>query len=283
MNRLATYLGNSSNWSTWRLTATAVAAGGFAAFGQAPWGLWPLAIVGIALCYGLFSDAAKLKRAALIGWASGTGYFLVSLSWIVEPFLVDASRHGWMAPFALILLCSGLALFWAFAFALARIFGGGMAWAGAFVAGEWLRSWVFTGFPWAQTGHSLIDTWALYWASWVGSLGLSMIMVVSSMGLWCIISGSKVVGTAVLSGFFAIMILGRFLQPEVIPNHDNPLVRLVQPNAPQHEKWDTDKAHVFFRRQMAFTRAAAYDGRPDLVVWPELSVTMTLSRSARIL
>ncbi|MCY4291829.1 MAG: apolipoprotein N-acyltransferase [Roseovarius sp.] len=283
MSPLKRHLGNSGNWGTWRLTATSAATGGLAAFGQAPWELWPLSMAGIALCYGLFSHALELKRAALTGWASGTGYFLVSLAWIVEPFLVDASRHGWMAPFALVLLCSGLALFWAISFALARVFGGGMAWAGAFAVGEWLRSWAFTGFPWAQTGHSLIDTSALYWASWVGSLGLSMIMVVSSMGLWYLISGRKALGSSVLAGFFAIMILGRFFELEAISDDSGPLVRLVQPNAPQHEKWDPDKAHVFYQRQMAFTRAFATADRPDRVVWPELSVPMPLSRSANVL
>ena len=35
------------------------------------------------------------------------GYFAFGLSWIVQPFLVDIARHGWMAPFALILMAAG--------------------------------------------------------------------------------------------------------------------------------------------------------------------------------
>ncbi len=51
-----------------------------------------------------------------LGWAVGAGYFAVALAWIVEPFLVDVARHGWMAPFALVLMAGGLALFWGAAF-----------------------------------------------------------------------------------------------------------------------------------------------------------------------
>jgi apolipoprotein N-acyltransferase len=45
--------------------------------------------------------AARRRDAA---WAGGAGYFALTLHWIVEPFIVDAARHGWMAPFALVLL-----------------------------------------------------------------------------------------------------------------------------------------------------------------------------------
>jgi apolipoprotein N-acyltransferase len=48
-------------------------------------------------------------------WAGGAGYFALTLHWIVDPFMVDAARHGWMAPFALVFFAGGLALFWAVA------------------------------------------------------------------------------------------------------------------------------------------------------------------------
>ena len=63
---------------------------------------------------------AHAARAGLTGWAFGTGYFVVALVWITHPFQVDAARYGWMAPFALVLLASGLALFWGLGFWLAR-------------------------------------------------------------------------------------------------------------------------------------------------------------------
>ena len=35
----------------------------------------------------------------------------VGVWWITEAFLVDAAAHGWMAPFALLFMAGGLALF----------------------------------------------------------------------------------------------------------------------------------------------------------------------------
>ena len=70
-------------------------------------------------------DSSGGRQAAWIGWAFGTGYFLLSLNWIIEPFLVDVARHGWMAPFALLGLSGGLALFAAAALGLGRSLGGG--------------------------------------------------------------------------------------------------------------------------------------------------------------
>jgi apolipoprotein N-acyltransferase len=51
------------------------------------------------------------------------------------------------------------------------------------------------------------------------------------------------------------------------------VVRLVQPNAPQHQKWDPAWAPIFFQRQIEASAAAP---RPDLIVWPEAAVPVLL-------
>ena len=49
------------------------------------------------------------------------------------------------------------------------------------------------------------------------------------------------------------------------------MVRLIQPNVPQNEKWDPILGLAHFDRMLAFTSAG--DARPDLIVWPETAVT----------
>ena len=51
-------------------------------------------------------------------------------------------------------------------------------------------------------------------------------------------------------------------------------VRLVQPNAPQDEKWLPEKRWVFFERLLGFTAA---EGAVDLTVWPETAVPSLLN------
>ena len=106
--------------------AMVLALGAVAALGQAPWGLWPLTVVALALVYGRYRQADGWRAAAWLGWGVGTGHFLLAFHWITEPFMVDAARHGWMAPFALVGLAAVAALYWGAGMALARAQAAGL-------------------------------------------------------------------------------------------------------------------------------------------------------------
>ena len=126
---------------------------------------------------------ARPRRSAFFrGWLAGVGYFAVGVWWITEAFLVDAAAHGWMAPFALLFMAGGLALFWGLASLLYRIAdvrgpGRVLVFAGALALLEWVRSHIFTGFPWNLPGESwtaggavsqvaaLIGPYALSWVT----------------------------------------------------------------------------------------------------------------------
>ena len=95
---------------------TLVLLGVAAGLGQAPTELWFVTILALAALLALFRTSSTTHAAFGAGWWSGLGYFAFSLRWIVEPFLVDAATYGWMAPFALILMAGGAALFWGAAF-----------------------------------------------------------------------------------------------------------------------------------------------------------------------
>lgn len=256
-----------------------LAAGGLGAaagLGQAPYGLWPVTLVALAGLFALFSMQSGPWRAARLGWVAGTGHFLLAFSWIVEPFLVDAARHGWMAPFALLFLSGGMALYWAAGFAIARLLGAGApAWVAALTLTEAARGIFFTGFPWAQVGHVWIDTPMLAWSSIAGPLGLSALALTAGSALWLSLRRHVpgILMLLVVAGLFAA---GPLLRPPADAGADAARVRLVQPNAPQHEKWDADKLGTFFERQIAFTAEAP---RPDLIVWPETSVPVLLDRA----
>lgn len=277
--RVASVIPGILGLSWWRRCAVLIAIGAVAGLGQAPVGAWPLTLVALAVVFGLFQRVEGWRAAAWLGWAVGAGYFLMTLNWIVDPFLVDIARHGWMAPFALLGLSAGMALFWAAAFAAGRAMGGGL---GGYVGGlglsELARGYVFTGFPWAQPGHVLIDTPILHWASWLGAPGLTALVLIVAAVLWNTATARHVPSalSLVFAGF--LWPAGAWLAPDARAESDAPIVRLVQPNAPQHEKWDPDKVRVFYERQLSFT-AADNGARPDLVVWPETAVQVWLNNA----
>ena len=96
-----------------RIMALAGLSGVIAGLGQAPFDLWLAMPLGLCALSILVATAQDRRAAMLRAFAGGAGYFALCLHWIVEPFMVDAARFGWMAPFALIFFAGGLALFWA--------------------------------------------------------------------------------------------------------------------------------------------------------------------------
>lgn len=291
-------------------------AGAAAALGHAPFGFWPLSVAGfgalIWLVAGRCSMAAGLSHAALegsggafslsgaaprlpehfateevrsrldrpglIAWFGGFGYFAVALHWIVEPFLVDAELHGWMAPFALVLLAAGLALFWGLAgWMSARLRWPALGFALALAGLEMLRGHVLTGFPWALPAYIWADTWILGSVAWIGPYGLSLATLV--------LLALPAVFSRVWPGVLLAVAGGALLAfgglPPAATSETLGTVRLVQPNAPQDEKWDPERAHVFVDRAIEFTEAEK-DG-VDLIVWPESAVPYPLDMAAPVL
>ncbi|MCC6002519.1 MAG: apolipoprotein N-acyltransferase [Pararhodobacter sp.] len=260
----------------------AAGAGALGAAGQAPLGLWPLALGGLAGLVWLVSRAPGPGRAAWLAWVGGGGHFAAALFWIVEPFFVDPLRHGWMAPLALPALALGLALFWALAGWLAGRLATGagsraLGFATALAAAELARGHVLTGFPWAQPGHIWLDTGVMQLAAVVGASGLTAgtlwlaalpALAWSRGAVWR--AGAAALGLAVVALGWA---WGAARAPAPMPE-GTPVVRLIQPNVPQHLKWHPDLMQRWFDRQMDFTAAAPVAGaaRPDLVIWPETAI-----------
>lgn len=235
---------------------------------------------GIPVALGLV--AAQLLRVrsawagAWVGWLFGLGYFGFGLSWIVEPFQIDPDRYAWMAPFALLFLAAGLALFWGVAFGLAaRVSSGGLrclALIAAWSLAEFGRAYLLTGLPWAAFGQFWIDTPAATLLPWIGPQGLAVLTLVAVLPLGLLPRRPlfSVVPLVLALGLFLV------LPPPPAAVLTPKIVRLVQPNAPQDQKWHPDYRWGFVRRQLEYTSAAP---RPDLIVWPETAVPQLLGNA----
>ncbi len=253
--------------------------------GQAPFGFVWLGFPAIGLVILLGYTSTNPRQAAWRGFAAGFGFALLVFSWIVEPFLVDVKTFGWMAPFALLFMAAGFAFFWCLAFWLARRLAGQgtlalallipVLWTGS----ELLRSYILTGFPWALTSYIWVDTPVYQWAAFVGPHGLTLATFLLAAGLAIALakrSFAKVfVGAALLVSAVAG---GAWLQAQPVPDTTNPqpVVRLIQPNANQKQKWDPEMIPVFYNRQLDLT-AEPGDAPVDLVIWPEVAVPFLLN------
>ncbi|MCZ0960196.1 apolipoprotein N-acyltransferase [Paracoccus benzoatiresistens] len=257
-----------------------LALGLVAALGLPPFGLWIATPLALAL---LIHRAARASGAFWPLLAGGLGWFGLSMHWIVEPFLVEPEIHGWMAPFALVLMALGGALFWAIPAGLAARFATGaprraLAIASALVLSDWLRGWIFTGLPWSLTGHVWIDTPVAQTAAWTGAIGLSLMTLVLAVLPSLLRLVPAVVLALALTGGLWLAGTNRLSQP--LPPDTQTAVRIVQPNAQQHLKWDPEWAAIFFQRLLDLSAAP---GRRDLVIWPETAVNFLLEDAGPVL
>ncbi|MGR3662947.1 MAG: apolipoprotein N-acyltransferase [Paracoccaceae bacterium] len=267
--------------SGWRGLLAPMATGAIIALGLAPFSLIWLTLP--ALCLAVFfALSCPPKQAASRGFATGFGYALVSLSWITEPFFVDIARHGWMAPFALFFMAAGFGAFWALGFwAAARISPANSTTRAIAVpvfwtATELLRSYIFTGFPWGLLSYIWIDTPVYQFASYLGPHGLTLL----SLGLaTAFVTGLQNRNARTLIATSATGLILAAISPWITTtpatNADAPMVRLIQPNADQNEKWNPQMMPVFYDRQISLTEAAA-DIPPDIIIWPEVAVPFLL-------
>ena len=211
--------------------------------------LWP-AFVGLLW---LLDGVGRPRGAFLTGWAFGTGYCLAGLYWVGIAFLVDAEQFAALIPLAIGGLAAGLGLFPAVAVLAVwasrrRGLSRAALLAGLWLALEWLRSWVFTGFPWNLIG----TVWAnsesmLQFAAVAGVWGLSLITVLAA-------AAASTLGEAAagplrrwLPGCAGVLLvamiwLGGAWRLAAAPGPNDHVVpgvglRLVQPNIAQSNKW----------------------------------------------
>jgi apolipoprotein N-acyltransferase len=267
-----------------------LAAGGLAALAHPPFGVLP-GLLGYGLLLHLVDEAGPrrpLRSAFWRGWLAAFGYFLISCWWVAEAFLVDARGQGWMAPFAVALLPSGLGLFWGAAMAayralrprgLSRI----LAFASLLTIAEWLRGHVLTGFPWNLPGEtwpagdpvsqaaSVVGAYGLTWLTLAGAAAFAP-MLAELGGLragWRRWAPSAALA---LAGLGAVWTWGSLrLAHPLPPDPHAPVVRIVQADVKQETKYSDDSVRAIFQRYLDLTAAPAARP-PDIVVWSEGAV-----------
>jgi apolipoprotein N-acyltransferase len=270
-----------------RLTAAllAIAAGLGPAFAFPPFGVLP-GLLGFALLLVLcerVDPLRPLRSAFWRGWLAGAAFFAVSTWWVYQAFQVDAADQGWMAPFAVAVLASGLGLFWGAAGAAYRAIAPRgpvrvLVFAGVLVGFEWLRGHLLTGFPWDLPGESwTAGSPPSQAASLVGAYGLSWVtVVIAATPALLLDAGARWRGVAACAvaalGLAGLYGFGAMRLAHPAPADPNAvLVRIVQPNLPEIDNYDaaTYAATVHTLLGLSDQPAAR---RPDIVVWPERAI-----------
>ena len=254
-----------------------VAALGFgliAAAGFPPLNLWPLALAGLAGFVGLVARTAEWKQAAGLGWLFGVAHFTFANNWIATAFTHQSEMPAFLGWVAVPVLALYLAIYPAIGAGLARAIGGtrplplALAFGGAWVVSEWLRSWVFTGYAWDPLGLVFLGPFdrpglaALL--PWLGTYALSGLAALVAGGLAAMASMRAWVRIVAIFGLLAV---GMYL-PGPASREGTREFTLIQPGFRQAEIDDPTEYENQFQTLARLT-APRRDRGQRLVLWPE--------------
>lgn len=253
-----------------------VGLGALCVAGFSPWGWFLAPVLALAV---LFHGArtGSVRDAAYRGFGFGLGYFGVGVSWVY----VSLHDFGMMplplAATATILFCAFLALFPALALVLAVHLGraGGWRWlaatVGTWLLVEWLRGWIFTGFPWLVLGYSQAPASPLAgYAPLLGVYGISGLVVLSAAALVLRRPWSLVLLVVLWTGGWALRSI-EWTQPAGRPL----TVSLLQGDVAQDMKFRPEQQAATLRDYLRLTQASA----SRLIVLPETALPMFLDEA----
>ena len=255
------------------------------------------------LCWALWmlprQDIARLwaRHCFLLGWLSGTLSFMISLHWITTVTVI-----GWVALCLILGLYHGL---WAvFVGLVLRPLGEGkdpsFAWLGslrnllvtllaaaAWVAVEWLRGTLFSGFGWNSLGVSLRNSVSLIQIAGItGTPGLTFLCALGAATMAVTV---KRIGLEIRSGrprphfdffaavFLVVLAFGYGVTKVTAPPVPTAplLVAGLQGNVPVYDYWNKNCEEAIMERYIRMSRTALASD-PDLVIWPEAATPRPL-------
>jgi apolipoprotein N-acyltransferase len=262
----------------------ALIAGGVSATGFAPLNMWPLTLISLALLMHLVASAENGRRALLIGWLFGMGYFSIGNNWIATAFTYQANMPAWLGWLAVPLLALYLAVYpalaaWGAWWVKRKVepdVGGVtlpfiLALAGCWIITEWLRSWVFTGFAWNPLGVVTLAMYQAGIAREIGTYGLAALPIAFAGTICLIILRRWMLGLPIAA---MLVVWTFFVTPQTpiktvwkLPRQH---ITIVQPNISQIDRNSVGYEAVNFARLAQNSRAKT--DVPRILLWPESAV-----------
>jgi apolipoprotein N-acyltransferase len=250
-------------------------AGAAAVTAFAPFGWFPVATLSLAILFNQWLLDNR-KQAFRHGLLFGAGFFGAGISWV----FISIKVYGHVAAPVAISITLGLIAFLSLypallGYFLLRAFRTLtpavllVALPTGWVMAEWLRGWVFSGFPWLTIGTSQIDGPLGGYAPVLGVYGTGWTVAVSAALLVAVLRGWYRV-----PGLLLLLLLwgGGYLLNNIQwtePRGDALQVALVQGNISQENKWAPDNLLNTFSR---YSELTFNEQDVDLVIWPETAI-----------
>jgi len=265
-----------------------------------PWDIGLIAFFGMVPLF-LALEETSSWQAAWLGYASGLSFYLTTIWWVINTMTTYGHMPLPLGLVALVLLCGVLA---GYSAVFAGLLVAGRRWlryprgieplvaAGLWTALEFLRTYLFSGFPWLLLGYSQYrQPTVRLLAAATGVYGISALLLLVNgtlAGMLTLCLGARgrtawwpvtllPVGLAALA-MLATIGYARLLWHD--PTGGAAIrVGLLQGNIDQSLKWDRSYQTATLDIYERLVRRAAVE-TPDLIVWPETAVPFLLRRES---
>ncbi len=257
--------------------------GAFAVLGFAPFYFFPATIIALIGIVYLFAKAPSAKATFMLGFQFGLGLYTVGIYWIYISLHDFGGMPWWFAGFCTFCLCAFMALFPALVGYLSKRIGYlSISTAILWGLSDWIRSWIFTGFPWLTIGYSQLPHSPLAgYMPIIGVYGVSTISVgiAACIGIW-LANKHQPTNTTwrrnVITAITLLIAIGSILK--VVPwstQIGEPFsASLIQGNIPQAIKWSPDASQSTIDQYVAM----ATSSQADLIVLPETALPVIASQ-----
>lgn len=265
--------------TTLRPMLLAALLGGASIFSFEPFGWWPVQFLVLGWLFYQVGMDMSVKRASWIGWAFGFGWCVAGMHWLFVAMHTYGSMPAPLAALAIVLLGAYMGIYGAFA-------TGVSAWLRkrwslpvksfllivlpvAWGIGEWLRGWVFTGFPWANAGYAHNAAPLGGYAPIVGVYGVSILAALCAACLAMLTQRSRLMAAGILA---SVLAAGFGLKTiEWTTPHGKPMtVRLLQGDVPQDQKFDS----VYINGTLKLYQDMITEAPADLIATPETAIVL---------
>lgn len=258
--------------------------GALCVLGFSPFYFYPVSILSVSGLVYLWHGCETGKQAALTGFMYGLGLFGVGIYWIYISLHTYGGMPPLMAGLCTFLLAAFLSLFPAMTGAFSNRFAANqkhtllMAVPVLWALADWIRSWIFTGFPWLTMGYSQVphSPFAGY-APIMGIYGVSFITVLfaSLISTLFIKNQDTRCKRSTIIALLAIMVTGGLLkQMEWSKPAQPPVsVSLLQGNIDQTIKWAPEIAERTLNQYLHMAEKSA----SRLIILPETAMPVLSS------
>lgn len=266
--------------------------GAMGALALPPFNFWPAMAVPLSAFALVLISEMPVKRFARDAFLIGLGYFIAGLWWLGVAFLVEPDQFAWALPLGVVGLPAILALFPLAGMLLARgLMRASLSPWLALIVGlggaEWLRGFLFTGFPWNSFGMAFAsDARLMQTAAIVGQNGLDLIVIAVGSSLAFFLVSRRmhqiVISMAVMIAMFAFGHV-RLMTAET-ENVDTIRLRVMQPDVPLDDKFSSETAAEIMNSYLTLSTKGSYpsaDGMAGIthLVWPETAFPFLLDES----